>query len=497
MAPPTRPQIEAAVTLPIYQLQRWDGAVWTDVTDADVSTLKSIVDTGGGASGFDFGANAAPSATITLLASSTNIAISWERMRVRIQYGFSTSDMVTRWQGIVIDCEYSTDGGVLSWKCDGFHLLIAEAECYSNALFRRPPATKTTLTSIEDPTNGAYAAGLINFILWQAGGRPYEQSATYTTAVFYYSLDNAIITPEWTWISGENGWQEIDTLCRAVGGQVYQDTEGTIVYRNPLIGTASGYTFTTAVVSSAKVRGATRQKTGTARCAYKARRLQPEQDIYSDTTPRLVKSSSAITVVLDMQKPIYDYAVSAPGGSGIPDSGFNCVTLDGYPVVYSDVIVTYTQRAAGRCAVQISNTLTQPIVLTNLTLRGRPLAVTEDGQASYGASTPVREVGNGSIYIQSRNHAERLCRLYVDVYSTARLELELTCMYDPDRVLSEIVTVTIPELSISGSYRITAIDETEGAMMVVRLRQTTGLLTTADLFIIGTSYTTETRQLSW
>ena len=24
---------------------------------------------------------------------------------------------------------YPTDGGVLSWKCDGFHLLIAEAEC--------------------------------------------------------------------------------------------------------------------------------------------------------------------------------------------------------------------------------------------------------------------------------------------------------------------------------------------------------------------------------
>lgn len=497
MAAPTRPQIEAVITLPIYQLQRWDGSAWVDVADADVSTLKSLVDVGGGASGFDFGANAAPSAKIALLASSTNIAIDWDRLRIRIQYGFSTSDLVTRWKGVVVDCDYSTSDGKMNWACQGFDLLISEAECYSNVLVRRTPATKTTLTSIEDPTNGSYAAGLINFILWQAGGRPLEQSATYTTAIFYYSLDNSIITPEWTWISGENGWQEIDSLCRAVGGQVYQDTNGDIIYRNPLIGTASGYTFTTAVVSSVKVRGATKQKTGTAVCAYKSRRLQPEQDIYSDSTPRLVKSSSAITITLDMQRPIYDYAVSAPGGSGIPDSGFNCVTLDGYPVVYPDVIVTFTQRAAGRCAVQISNTLTQPIVLTNLTLRGRPLAVTEDGIASYGSSTPVREIGNGSICIQTRNHAERLCRLYVDVYSTARLEIELECMYDPDRVLSEIVTVTIAELSISGSWRIVAIDESNGDMMTVRLRQITGLLTTADLFIIGTSYTTETRQLSW
>ena len=497
MAPPTRPQITATVTLPTYQLQYWSGAAWTDIADADVGDLAALVDVGGGPSGFDFGANASPRGTIALKATSTNQAINWERLRIRIQFGFDTSDLLTRWQGIVTGDERGTNDLMIIWSCAGFDLLIEETECYSQLLYRRPPATKTTASSIEDPTNVAYAGGLANYICWQAGGRPFEQAGTYTTAVFYYSFDNAIITPEWTWISGENGWQELDTLCRAVGGQVYQDTAGTIVYRNPLVGTSSGYTFDETIYASLSQRSSVLQKTALARCTYQARRLQPEQDIYSDTTPRLVLASSSITITLDMQRPVYDYAVSASGGSGIPNSGFNVVDLNGYTVVYPNVIVTYTNRAAGRCTIQVSNTLTIPIILTNLTLRGRPIAVVEDGQASYGSGAPAREIGNGSIYIQNRVHAERLCRLYVDVYGTQRPQRVIECMYDPDRTLGEVVTLTNTELGISGNHRIVAIDIQNGDLMTVTLTPITGLLTSADVFIIGNSYTTETRQLAW
>lgn len=497
MAAPTRPQIEARITQPTYLLEYWNGAAWVTITGAEVGDLAALVNVGGGPSGFEFGANASPSGTITLYASSTNQAINWERLKIRISFGFSTSDLLVRWMGVVTGDQRGTDDLTIVWQCAGFDVLIAETECYSQLLYRRPPATKTTVSSIEDPTNGAYAGGLANYICWQAGGRPLEQAVTYPTATFYYSMDNAIITPEWTWIAGEDAWQELDTLCRAVGGQIYQDTAGTIVYRNPLVGTSSGYTFDETVYASLSQSASVLQKTALARCTYQARRLQPEQDIYSDTTPRLVLASSSISFTLDMQRPVYDYAVSASGGSGIPNSGFNCVDLNGYTVLYPDVIVTYTARAAGRCTVQVSNTLTQPIVLTNLTLRGRPLAAVEDGQASYGSGTPAREVGNGSIYIQSRVHAERLCRLMVDMDSIQRPARTIACMYDPDRTLGEIVTLTCTSLGISGSHRITAIDVDGGALMSVTLVPITGLLTTADVFIIGTSYTTETRQLAW
>lgn len=498
MAAPTRGQIEARITLPTYLLEYWNGAAWVTITGAEVGDLAALVNVGGGPSGFEFGANASPSGRISLYASSTNQSISWERLKIRISFGFSTSDLLVRWQGIVTGDDRTTDSLTIVWTCAGFDVLIAETECYSQLLYRRPPATKTTISSIEDPTNGAYAAGLANYICWQAGGRPLEQSATYPTATFYYSMDNAIITPEWTWISGENAWGELDTLCKAVGGQVYQDTTGTIVYRNPLVGTSSGYTFDESVYASLSQRSSVLQKMALARCTYQGRRLQPEQDIYSDTTPRLVLASSSITITLDMQRPVYDYAVSASGGSGIPNSGFNCVDLNGYTVLYPNVIVTYTNRAAGRCTVQVSNTLTQPIVLTNLTLRGRPLAAVEDGQASYGSGAPAREINDGSIYIQTRVHAERLCRLYVDMYNTQRPERVIECMYDPDRTLGEVVTLTCTSLGISGSHRIVAIDIKNGDLMTVTLVPTTGLLTTADLFIIGTSYVSgDTRQLAW
>lgn len=496
MAAPTRPQIEARITQPTYLLEYWNGSAWVTITGAEVGDLAALVNVGGGPSGFDFGANASPSSTITLYASSTNQAIAWERLKIRISFGFSTSDLVVRWMGIVTGDVRGTDDLTIVWTCAGFDVLIAETECYSQLLYRRPPATKTTVSSIEDPTNVAYAGGLANYICWQAGGRPLEQSGTYPTATFYYSMDNAIITPEWTWISGENAWQELGTLCKAVGGQVYQDTNGTIVYRNPLVGTSSGYTFDETVYASLSQSSSVLQKTALARCTYQARRLQPEQDIYSDTTPRLVLASSSISFTLDMQRPVYDYAVSAPGGSGIPNSGFNCVDLNGYTVTYPNAIVTYTNRAAGRCTIQVSNTLTIPIVLTNLTLRGRPLAAVEDGQASYGSGA-YREVGDGSVYIQSRVHAERLCRLYVDVFNTQRPARTIECMYDPDRTIGEIVTLTCTSLGISGSHRIVAIDVQNGDLMTVTLTPITGLLTSADVFIIGTSYTTETRQLSW
>ncbi len=219
--------------------------------------------------------------------------------------------------------------------------------------------------------------------------------------------------------------------------------------------------------------------------------------MYSDTTPRLVLAGSAVTLTLDMQRPVYDYVVSAPGGSGVPNSGFTCVDLHGATVIYPDILVSYTARAAGRASVSLTNTLAVPVIVTNLTLRGRPLAVVEDGIESVGSGTPAREVGSGSVYIQNRVHAARLCKLYVDVYSVARPERVIECMYDPDRTLGEIVTLSCTSLGISGNHRITAIDVQNGALMSVTLIPITDLLTSTDVFLVGTSYTSETRQLSW
>ncbi|MCC7267061.1 MAG: hypothetical protein IT546_06935, partial [Caulobacteraceae bacterium] len=202
MAPPSRPQIEAVVTKPTYTFEYNSGSGYTAIADSSIISAEgSSESSAGGENGITFGATAPADAQIELDPQAASIA--WDGTYVRGSYGFDTSDQLTRIAGVVTGRSRDGDGPI-RWNVAGWHELVRRTAVYSPLIYRRPASTATTASSVEDPTRGSDRAGLVNYIFWQAGGRPYEQAGSYTSAVFYYSCEFSPITPEWSWVSGED-----------------------------------------------------------------------------------------------------------------------------------------------------------------------------------------------------------------------------------------------------------------------------------------------------
>lgn len=498
MAAPTRPQIEATVTTPSYTVEYYN-AGWVTVSDNYVLNVTGLVNAGGGSSGLDFGANASPQITIELDDNATTAAIAWTYTRVRVSYGFAGSDELVRMTGIIIGRtrSYGREENALVWACAGFDSLISATPIYSEMFYRRLAATATGASTVEDPTNGGYQAGLVNYIFWQAGGRPLAQAGTYTSAAFYYECANALMGPEWSWVAGEDAWAELDKLCRACGGQVFQKPDGTMAYVSPLAPSVGSYTLTTAAFETASEESGTDEYFTSARCSYTARALQPTQVVYEDTTPRVIAPSGTLTFTVEPQLPVYAWSIEST--DTIPADHYVATDYFGVPMTPT---ATYSDLAAARAELTFVNTdVTKPLVLSRVSLHAQPVAPVETGQAIYGSGSPERAVGDGEIYVQSRTHAERLCRIYVDVYGVVRPTRVFEGMgYDPDRTIGEVIAVTLSDWSLSStSHRITEIAPNDtGATMSLKATPLTGIPTTAQLFMIGTSYVdADSRELGY
>lgn len=495
MAPPTRGQIDASITSPTYTVEYWNGSAWTAISDDDVIAVAGGHAAGIGETGLAFGAFANPGGSIDLWDTSTIAAIAWARARVRVSYGFDTSDQLVRLIGLLTEREriLSNQEAAFRFSVGGLDELIADTPIYSPMFYRRNAATATTAVSVEDPGSGSYVGGLINYILWQAGGRPYEQAGSYPSAIFYYSCEPSLITPEWSWIAGENAWEELNRLCKACAGQLFQDVDGVLRFVNPLsLAPASTYTFTVNELAGISERSTTIDLVGAARCSYVARRLQPRQIVYEDTTPRLIAPGETLSLVIEPTLPVYEWITPGSEAVNVTDIAINLVT----------VTPSLTSAAAGRATVSVTNGSSTAYILSRITIYGRPVAAVEEGQARYGSATPEIAIGDDAgVYVQSRSHAERLCRIAVDFYGSARAQRTLTaCGYDPDRTIGEGVGLTVAAWSLSATaHRIIGIEHQDtGAWMDVTLVDVTGVPTASDLFQIGGSYSAgDTRTLGY
>lgn len=490
MSDPTRAQIDANVTQPTYTVEYHNGSTWVAVSDDLVLSVSGLVNTGGGSSGLDFGASASPRVTVELDDTSVTAAIPTTKTRVRVRFGFAGSNELARLTGLIADSDRSYGEQIgITWQCGGFDELIKDTPLYSPMFYRRLAATATTVASVEDPSNPAYVGGLVNYIFWQAGGRPLAQAGTYPAAVFYYQCDSALIAPEWSWIAGENGWSELDRICRAVGGQVFQQPDGTMRFVNVLAPTASSFVLDEGDYQSIKQQGRTGEYFTRARCSFTARALQPQQVVYEDTSPRVIAPGGSVTFTVEPQLPIYDWYVS--GSSTIPAECYTTTDFYGRSLA-ANTTAAFVSRSAGRAEVSFTNThATLPMILSRISLRGRPVAPIEEGQAAYGTGSPEKPIGDGEIYVQSRVHAERLCRIYVDIYGQVRPTRKLSGLgYDPDRTIGEVVQLTCAAWGLSAvNHRIVAIEPREtGKLMDLSVTPITGILAASDLFIIGTTY---------
>lgn len=494
MSDPSRPQIEAAVTKPTYTVEYWNGSAWTTIADAQVLGVSGASESAGGDNGIIFGCEATSSAQIQLDTASASIA--WRRTRARVRFGFDTSNKLVRAAGLVTRRSVDTIGRP-TWTLSGWEELIGRTPVYSPMFYRRPAATKTTATSIEDPTNGAYAAGIVNYAFWQAGGRPLEQAGTYTSAVFYYSCDTSLIAPEWSWIAGENAWAELGRVARACGMVIFQAADGTMRAQHALNLAGTGtYTFTRAVYKTISEDDQVGTMVAAVRCRYTTRRLQAQQVVYEDTTPRLLEPTGSLSLTLEMSQPVYDYVTS---GGALPSDALVAATTEGN---LRTIGATVVEASAGRMRLTLNNATGDVIVVSRIQIRGRPVAPVEEGMVVIGSGTPEREIGeDAGVLIQSRMHALQMAQLFYDFNSTSRPTRTLAeCGYDPDRYVGEAVLVTDAVYGLSSHpHRITAIRHTKtGALMDVDVVPTDGLPTLNDVFVIGQTYSGgTTKKLSY
>jgi hypothetical protein len=194
--------------------------------------------------------------------------------------------------GVITQFSGSDVDNALNYNAVSTLEYLRRAKIRTRLRYRPFVATATSAISVEDPSNPAYQAGLINEALWRAGGRPYEQAATYPTALFYYACDGTGRTVEYGWFDSEELLSELVTLARYAGGWLYAGADGVIRYAEPLQiaepPAGSPYTFTQSIIQSLTFDMEVGDTVSEIACRYVRRIVQGRQQIADDRTARAI-----------------------------------------------------------------------------------------------------------------------------------------------------------------------------------------------------------------
>ncbi len=489
MAPPTRAMIDAIAALPKFRVSIWNGTSYDIISNDEIISVSGDIDSNGKENGLSFGDAVVISAQVTF-ADTVSFTANWQMTLVRIEMTYDIGDWMPVFYGFITG--KTRNGREIVIDCAGIDRKIQDVKYYGVVRYRRPVATKTSIAVTEDPTDPFYAAGAINEIFWRAGGRPYEQAASFPSALFYYQCDQSLIQPEWIWFSGENLLEELYMLARAGGGQIYQGTSNVIRYVQPftLANGSSTYTITDGYYGDLSESQQVADQVGTIRATYTPRYLQGYQTVYEDNTAKLVKNGETQTIEGVTDLPVYVYATQTASQL------FTGVDWNADPVTPTLNSITYT---AQKITINVTNGGSAPMVINSISVTGRPVVAAEKGYTSYGSTLPERNLEDNP-YVQSRQHADMLCRMVYDFYSPIKPVITLgNCGFDPDRYVGETVTLNSAYYTISGLYRIVGISyDLAGISMDLKLVNITNLIKRSDMFIAGNSYSgTDTRKVSY
>lgn len=485
-----------------YLIERYTGGSWVALADASVLSVRGSWETATGEnSGVAFGDDTDAGLEASLLLAE------WANLPHMTPIRYTTTmDADTTRTFVGVLTRRTRDMQQMSCDAEGLKHLIAATKGYSPAFARRPVATKTTATSVDDPSNGAYQGGQINWLLWQAGGRPYEQSGTYPTATFYYSCDHAVLAPDWSWAAGEDAWQECLRLAKDSGGQMYQDSSGVVRYKQVL--GYGGQSTSDALTESDYASVEQTEDPGALfatkiTCQYIPRRRLGTQQIADDATPRHVEPSETATIVIEPENPIASLE-TASGGTQLLSTALIVATLDG--VLVSQGVSGYTHTleiAAARVTITVTNASGKPFTVWRIKLRGDPIVAGEAGSVSSdsGASPVVERVLEQSPYIQNRTAATRIADMTLAFYGAARPTVTARgCVHKPSRAVGAALNLTVGAWSMSAQKHVILSVEHEntGIEASYSLAYIEDLPRTDQFFIIGTTYlSTDNKLLGW
>jgi hypothetical protein len=505
MAAPTRAQITGTVTLPKYRVYINQGSGDTLVSGASVLALNTSVQTTNNIrNGFAFGSLSHTQSTIEITrdVSITN----WRLARVKIQYGYADSDFVTAFEGIIT--ERQRTGNRIIFQCSGFNYLIERTEIYTPVFYRRPLATKTTVSSVEDYRELGAEPGLLNIIMYECGGRPYEQPSAISDPKFkfWYSFDQSIITPRFSWISAENAWDEVFRIVRAAGGQFYQDKNGVFYYKQPLTyghvpSGVTPYHFTESLYSDISEESSTAEKVTSVRSSFVMRNLEPMQVVYESSEPRLLPKNEETLIRAELQYPVMTYNSNINSVEILlDDQTIKAIYFDGRDATdaFSTLTCSVISKAAQLIELEFDNQTGEPIALNKIEIWGAPVMAGAEGLVKYGTDRTSELQLEDNPYIQSYSQAYRLVRMVYDFYSKNYDVRTISGVaYDPDRYLGEVVSLTYTPWGITNErHRIIGLEYQNGSVMSVTMVSIAGLPTRDDVYIVQTeTYTSGTTKM--
>lgn len=479
-----------------FTLEYFASAAWHTIADGNILSVRGSWETAGDSGGIAFGDDTDASIDGELLLSE------WANLAYMVPIRYTTTiDATTQRTFTGVLTKRARDLKTMTLTAEGMKVLIAATKGYSPAINRRPVATKTTAASADDPAGGGWSAGLINWLLWQAGGRPYEQAGSYPSATFYYSCDHALLAPDWAWAAGEDAWQECLRLAKDSGGQLYQDASGVVRYKQILGygGQSTSDTLTESdyqAISMDESPGALLATKIT--CQYVPRRRLGTQQVADDTTPRPIEPSASVTIVIEPQNPL---ASLEQASAGQLKSDALVVTLfDGSP----STSYTHTLDVkAARITIVVTNTASVPMMIWRVRLRGDPIVAGEAGSVSAdsGASPVVERVLEPSPYIQNRRDATRIAQMTQAFYASARAIVTVGgCVHSPSRAVGAALLLTCSAWSMSAvKHVILGIEHDQtGIEAGYTLAYVEDLPSTAQFFIVGTTYVSgDNKYLGW
>jgi hypothetical protein len=486
----------------LYYQVEWNpsGSSWVDITSY-VMSVEGDFQTSGTGNGIGFGDSSDATAKITVDPTAHGGSLSlatWAYVPIRVTFT-ANANTARGAAGVILEMQQDADKAVFSVV--GYKQLISTVRAYSQLLRSRPLATKTTATSIENPATGGYAAGLLNWIMWQAGGRPYEQAGSYSGAAFYYSLAQAPIAPAYSWVAGEDGWLEALRCVRATGGQLYQRPDGVICYVSPLTiaGGSSVWTLTSASYASVERRSTARDVVSSFNCTYVPRVVAGMTEIISDTNVRVVAVGATITVELEPQYP-FTSLQTASGGTQLLADAISATCYDGTIPAQGSGYTHTLSYSAQHITLTITNAGALPFVIEKITLRGTPLVPTEAGTVTLGSGNPTQSIEDNPL-IQSRSHAQRLARMALAFYGTARPIITASGVrYDPtihQVGLCGTITVSAWGLSAAPAVILGVKHSESGLDCDLDVVVTTGLPTLSQYFLVQTASQVATKKIGY
>lgn len=452
------------VLIASYSVEIRPATTWQTLPTSAVLEVSGLAETNGNT---DAALAPGDSSTLSIDARIAYSAISEvviDDLPIRVTYQISSSAgtfSARSFVGHVVKAETSYRGSSWSLRAEGIAQHIAKTRAWSPVFERRPPATKTTAASIEDPANGNYRGGILNWLMWQAGGRPFEQQATYPNALFYYTFEQAQLAIDYAWLEGENGWDEALNIVRTVGGQLFQRQDGVVQYRQPLGfgATTGGHTFSDAGTRSAsltrysdiQVARRTRKRMTRLICAYVERRRMALQQVIDDTTATPIQHGKDATITLTPDNPLASLQLDQYGK--LPVGALTIVDGLNRPVQAEIGYYHSVVWSARKIELTITNVSGGPITVHRVQLSGEPVAKAAAGVVTIGAGDATGTLTlPDSVYIQRASHAEWLCQVTLALQGGVRPVYTLRdCPYDPRRTTGEVVLLEVQKWAIASS----------------------------------------------